>query len=654
MSNTQKSRTSKRQGPIRWSGFVPVLTLLAGFGIYINFFLDAHLKYGLSQVASSLNGAWVDIGKLKTSLLNCTFEMTDIEVGDPALPMRNRAAISRVYYQFLFRPILSKKFVIREASISGIRWGTERRTSGELPTVPDKPSGPAAVPGVLNGVMANLAQIAKQQAAETSLGQFSGLTPGNVETDIERLGDNSASSKQISEISRNLDLFNEQWQKSLEGLPTDKTLEDFKDQISMLSNSRPTNPSDFSVVVARANTLKTQIDDKSSELKKSHDLITSQSQSITKSFAKIDDALNEDINSIRAKLKIPSLNLKDLTPALMGPKVSHWLSQAIYWADLSRKYLPKKSKPGSNRVEQKRIHGTDIHFSPVKSYPAFLLEKALIESNVAQDTRAGNVTGSILGLNSHPPSYGKPTEFSLKGEFPAARISGADISIVVDHVTESATERAQIKIDSFPIENLILSNDPSFSVGIENASGKAAIDLTFGENSMSAKFSALIAGIRYRSASNMPQLENILTRVLGQLPAFEMAASVTGPFDNLDFQVSSDLGRKLASGVTVEFEKALSDLNGRIKQAVDTEFAFRKRDLISRSDTLRRDAMSPIKERLGQFQSFSKTVELIPQRLEAEKQRLVKRAEDEVRSKAKSQLNQEAEKLKQSIKLPGF
>ncbi|MBI1861218.1 MAG: TIGR03545 family protein [Deltaproteobacteria bacterium] len=650
MSNTPSSKTAKGAGLIRWGGLIPVGVLFVGPFVYLTFFFDSQLMDWLSRAGAAMNGAKVDIGELKTSFLNCTFEAKRIEIANPLEPMRNRASIDRIYYSFLFGPVLEKKFVIKEASITGIQWGTERKESGSIPNPPPKPKGP----GLMDGLIDNLEKTARKQAEGTSISQFTGIFSGNLDANIERLGTNSNSFKRYSELSNELSEAANEWKRFNEGLPSQSTFGDLKTKAEALANQKPGRPEEIATAIQTAVTLKNSIESNISSLNQSKETLTGNVQKINQQISSFDDAINADIASVRQSLHIPSVELKDITPSILGPHLMHWVTEAIYWADLSRKYLPKRAKDQSMRVEVKRARGTDIHFAKVRTYPTFLVEKASIQSNVGANSRAGNIEGSILGLNTNPPAYGKPTSFSLKGEFPAARIYGANISIVLDHVSEDAYERAHIKMDAFPIENAILSTDPSLSLGIENASGKASIDLLLADNKIEGEFTSMIAGVRYKTSSTRPELDAILKSVTGRLAAFEMKASVKGTFDDLKFKITSDLGEKLATAISSEFQKQITILNERVKKVVESEIAVKKADLLKQFEKERALALAPIDDRIQVAREALKIASTAESRFEAEKNRLAKQTTDQAKAKAAEKVQEAGKALKNSIKIPGF
>lgn len=650
MSNTQNSKTSKAPGLFRWGGLVPLVTIAIGLFVFFEYLFDSQLKYWLSAAGATVNGAKIDIGELKTSFLNGTFEAKQIEIGNPLVPMRNRASIDRVFYSFLFKPVLEKKFVIKEASITGIQWGTERRESGVLANPPPKPKGP----GLMDTLVDRIEKTAKAQASMASISQFTGIFSGNLDAQIERLGPDSNSFKKYQQLSAEISNGSAQWQRLNDSLPKKEAFQDYKAKAEDLGRQRPSRPDEMAFLIQKATALKSAIELDVTAVTKAQERLTGDIETTSQHLGNLDEAINEDIAAVRKSLKIPSLDLKDLSASLLGPQVVHWVTEAIYWADLSRKYFPKKTDDKSLKVEQPRARGTDVHFAKVMGYPTFLVEKALIQSNVAANSRAGNITGSILGLTTNPPAYGKPTVFTLKGEFPAARIYGTDISIKIDHVTKDSSEQATIKIDAFPLENIVLSTDPNLSLAIDNASGKAAISVVLTDDTIDAQFDSMIAGVKYKSSSARPELNTILKSVTGRLAAFEVKGSVKGSYKDLNFSVSSDLGDKLGAAISREFELQIAAINDRIKKAIESEIAVKKNDLLKQFTAEKHKALLPLEERLTLAKGTLTAASGALTRLEAEKNRMAHQAAEQGKAKANEKMKEAGENLKKSLKLPGF
>ena len=131
-------------------------------------------------------------------------------------------------------------------------------------------------------------------------------------------------------------------------------------------------------------------------------------------------------------------------------------------------------------------------------------------------------------------------------------------------------------------------------------------------------------------------------------------AKLNGPFDNLSFEVRSDLGEKLATALTSEFRRQIDELNTRIRQNIACDVDKRRKELTHRLETEKQKALAPITERLRQAQSALDVIDRTHTRIESEKSRLTKQIESEARSQAAARAQQEAEKLKRSIKLPKF
>jgi uncharacterized protein (TIGR03545 family) len=70
--------------------------------------------------------------------MHLSLEMTGLKCADRNDYFKNLIDIDQIKFQAKFAPLLRKKVVIDEMSVAGLKWGTERKTSGKLPPKKEK------------------------------------------------------------------------------------------------------------------------------------------------------------------------------------------------------------------------------------------------------------------------------------------------------------------------------------------------------------------------------------------------------------------------------------------------------------------------------------------------------------------------------------
>jgi len=106
-----------------------VVVLLFGIALFRNV-IARRLVTGAFEGAF---GAQCDIGYIDVNLFDTRFTMENLAQANRSKPMTNLFEIARFDVYFNFLELTRGKLVSENMEITGIRWGTERTTSGTLP-----------------------------------------------------------------------------------------------------------------------------------------------------------------------------------------------------------------------------------------------------------------------------------------------------------------------------------------------------------------------------------------------------------------------------------------------------------------------------------------------------------------------------------------
>ncbi len=116
---------------IRWKAVIPLVIFIVCLTILCTFFLDNIIKNTI--IGESIFSAKVEISSLKTKFKNMSIEINGLCVADKSDPWKNLFEVDKTKFAIKPIPLLSKKVIIDEMSIEGIRWATKRKTFGGLP-----------------------------------------------------------------------------------------------------------------------------------------------------------------------------------------------------------------------------------------------------------------------------------------------------------------------------------------------------------------------------------------------------------------------------------------------------------------------------------------------------------------------------------------
>lgn len=604
--------------------YVPALfvTLTVLFFVFL---FDPLLCWGLERAGTALNGARVDIAKVRTSFFDAELAIHGIEVTDRSEPMKNLVALDKVQLRLLARELFRRKVVVENAAVLGLRYGTARRTSGAVAASSNDSTGfYAQWTAVLNERVDSL----KSEFSFASLESLLGFDP----KDIPKLGDDSAALRRLREVSSEIESVSDRWQKQLATLPDDGALSRWKAKAEGLKK-KPANPQEIAAQLKAAQELRSELVGSLEKVKVLQTALANEAGGLGQKLSSVDQALEQDLKTLRGKLKLPSLNFKDLSATLFGDEAQKTLNRAFYWIALARKYMP--SKDGKEATAS---------VAPAETgYPKFLLMKGEVSSDVSSDPTQGRFRGTFANFTSNPKLWGKPATFTLEGALPARQIDGIRLSALFDHTKEVARDEVQLDVAALPVTEWTLSESKEASLRIEKANLRSTAKFGLVGSDLTAKLNGQFREVAYTTKAQNPQLAELLAKTARGLTAFAASVTMEGPVTSPRLSIQSDLGSKLADAIQLEFKQKIAALNERLRKEVQGAVDERKRQLVSLVDT-KKDAV------LGALGSKVKSIESTTQLAEAAKAQL----EKETTGAVKSQISKGADAAKQKLKLPRF
>ena len=101
-------------------------------------FKDPLAKRALKAGLQKITGAKVDIASVHVGILDSSVTVRVLAAADKNSPMKNVFEAQKIQLDFNLTQLLKKRFVCQNLEVSGMAFGTERKTSGELPAAVKK------------------------------------------------------------------------------------------------------------------------------------------------------------------------------------------------------------------------------------------------------------------------------------------------------------------------------------------------------------------------------------------------------------------------------------------------------------------------------------------------------------------------------------
>jgi uncharacterized protein (TIGR03545 family) len=607
--------------------FLPA-AFIASAVVFFVFFFDPLLRWGLEKGATALNGAKVDIAKVRTRFLNPEILISGIEVTDRSEPMRNLVALDRVQLRLVGRQLLERKIVVEKAAILGLRYGTQRRASGAIPG--KRPVEESIFYEKWSNELSDRVRALKSEFSFARLESLLGFDP----KDLPKLGEDSITYRRLRELSSDIENGSVRWKQQLATLPDDAALARWSAKVESFKK-KPASPQEVATQLKALRELQTELGTTLDKAKGVQAALGNEVAGLGKKLASVDEALAQDMRELRGKLKLPSLTLQDISATLFGDDAEKYLRTAMYWIAVAQKYMPAKNDGKSESVAAKPKVET--------GYPKFVLIRGEISSDVSSDPNQGRFRGVFADFTSNPKRWGKPATLSIEGDLPAREVRGIRLSASFDHTRDVSSDEVQFEVATLPLNRWVLSEGQEVGLVIEKATARTMMKVRLTGDELLAKLEAQFRDIDYASQARNPLLADLLKKTLSDVRAFRAAVTMDGPVASPRLAIESDLGARLAGAIQREFKEKIAALNEKIRKELHGEVDQRKRQVAGLLEEKKNAVLEAVGAKLKWLESTTQLAETVKAQLEKE-----------ASSAVKSQVSEKVDAVKKKLNLPRF
>lgn len=630
MTNSTIDSKAQNKGPLRLEAILPVTLIFLGAFLYFHFLFDSHVRKAIEWAGTYVHGAEVNVGSLRTSFLEGSFSLKNLQVMDKNEPKRNLIQIGEIHFAFLWDALLRAKFVVSKAGIDGIQVYSPRKRPGSV----RPPEPPSKEPSALAKLESNVLEQTKEDHSGNALGDVASLLDGSDEKDIlKNIQGQLQAEAHIKALQDELKAKEKLWKERLESLPKKEEFQELAQRAKALKfNSK--DPKQFAADVKELGKITKDADAKIDELKNTSGNLKSDIEKFNNEFKRIDELIQQDIKDIEARLKIPDLNLEDFSKSIFGKMFADKLVSLQKYMEIGRKYMPPPKDPNAPKEKElippPRGAGKNYDFPVTKGYPLFWLKHASISSKSTKDGFSGDVSGELTNVTTSPKAIGRPAVLNVKGDFPKSEIYNTHLKVIVDHIAEPR-ESLELVVGLFPLLNQKLVSSSSLSLAAKKASGTSRIVAELKNRSLSVDLRNEFKQVEYDLQAKSKKAQEVVSSILNGIPMITLNASARGSWDNLSLHINSNLGKELSSGLKRYVQAKVDELKQKVRAQVDGKIKDEKNKLTQEYNKLRAQVDRVLK---------SKTEEL-------------DKAKKEVKSQAQSTKSSSQDKLKDELKEKG-
>ena len=596
---------------IRWK-FLSITAIVVALVILFNIlFLDKILKNTIISLAQPIAGAKVEIDYLKTSLKNCSVSIRGLRVADRNDYFKNLIDIEKINFDVRFWPILRKKFIIDEMSVDGMKWQTQRKTSGQLPPKQEK----KFVKEKKDSKFSKMFESAKTKTiAEVnklpSVEMFNNIQEQINNFDINKIVKNTdlSSVKEAEKIYNDLQNKYKQYQDKINNFNYEEKINKAKKIIDDISKSKISSLKDISNTAKKVSQLK-EIKEDVDEILKELDTIK-KDISVTINVSKqLKNSITNDVDTICDKISIPNLNTKNISQMLFGNKWVLRVEKALYYFSIIKQYLPKKSaeeKAEEVKVKQ-RDKGRDVLFKE-KTYPTLLISKINISGTTAKTKEEQGVdfSGLIKYISSSPDMVSEPITLNISGNNNAQKLN---IAGTFDHRTNNSKD--VLKVSFYGLSGKDLNLEPNAYLPLIDTAnldfvGNFDID-SFGFKSV---VDLSVNNIKEKNLNSIDGNLKYLAQVTNTIKSFKVNLSAqTQNSENLDVKITSDIDKKLYDAINKLFSSKVNEAKEKIKQTVNELAQAKIKEIEKSLEGNKNEVLKQIKEKIGEANDFNKQIE---------------------------------------------
>jgi uncharacterized protein (TIGR03545 family) len=600
----------------RWKAIFPLLLLFLLIGIVLWLFAEPVAKDTTEEVSTELLGTQVDVGRLDIIADEASVDLRELQIADPFDSTRNLVQAEGIRLKLDPLALAEKKFVVENFRLSGMRFGTTRKT----------PARPVGGGGFAPQALRSVRQWAQQ--FDVPLLQ---LTPIDTIKQLVLNPTQLTSVQAAQTVAARTDSSRRALEQSFQQLDVAGTVDTARRLVERL---RATSPRALGLDGTRQ-----AIEDTRATLKRLEgarvrlDALEGQVKggagSLVAGLESLDEARRKDYAFARSLLQLPTFSAPEIGEAFFGKVSIDRFQQALYYTELARHYMPPgllpREDPGPQRL---RASGKTIRFPKEQEWPKFLLQLGEVDLAIGGDSPLrGAYQAVIQGLTSDPTLYGKPTLVRTSRTAEGSGIAGIDVSAVIDHVRPGRIhDSAAARLRGVSLPDLAV---PGLPFTLKPGTGAATLNFALRNEELFGRWSISsdqVAWALDTTGRRLNDLEQIVWRVVSGLDDLSVDARVNGSVRSPKLAVSSNLDRAIAQ---------------RLEAVIGEEVARAEKMVRAKVDSVVAGKVEPVKRQVAEVRTQA------DQRLATERKRL-----DDVEQQLQAEVKRLTGGLAPGIELP--
>lgn len=579
----------KKKGPFRSEAIIPITIVTFLFWAYFYFFFDIHLKKALEFGGFQIIGGQVDIFSLKTSFLDGKIKIQNIEITNNQKPTHNMVTIEEIRFGILWDALLRGKLVINEMAVEGIGIDSIRKTPGKIKKSinsnldnskyeksksNDKKNNDDLKQKALNILDDEL----ENSAIENVVALING---SNTQNEISKIEGELESKKKLIAFEAELKEKSKEWNERLKKLPQEKDFKILNEKLNKIKIKDFKSPQELQQSLSDLNSLIKEADAHVANINSTSESLQNDLKKSDSELKEIKGLIESDINHLKEKFKIPSIDGKKIAKALLFKYLAPYKAQFNHYANIFNQYAPpnllNNTKNEDSIKPHKRSKGVTYEFPQKNSYPLFWIKKISISSVAQPSKNLGHITGLITNITSNQSLIDSPTKAELSGDFPSKNIFDIKALLVADFRDNTNLLNLDSKIGRIEVKDQNLIDTKEMSVGWENAKNSPEIKITI-ENfkNINANFKNHFSDIKYKTESPQEVTRSTFQTIFNEIPSTEINLEILGQLPQIEFFLYSNFGEEIEKSLKKLLASKLQLAEAQVNEFVNSQIGSSK------------------------------------------------------------------------------
>lgn len=530
---------------MRWGYLIPRLIIVAIIWAFFAFGFDPLLHYSATESLQAITDAKADIETVETGFFPPRGSINHVALASASKPGTNLFEFERMNFSLAGGPLLRRSYVVDEAQVTGVRFGTSRNDNGQLERDDDEDSGGPAIPPWLTDKLKDagdewLENFTEQAKAQVDPNRLETYRVGN-ELYAKWDGRFKEINLQIKTTKEQLETLEQQVKEAKEG----DTIDQIQKYLQVAAKA------DLMIRESRA---------------LANDFKTSVPVEARNDFARLDQAQKNDREMVANSIRMLKPDARRISESLIGEEMYVQLQQMLTWVEFVRSSVGNVKGPPA----PERYRGRDYLYPILDPTPKMLCRRMLINGELMLSNVPTPFEAVLTDVTSDPKLHGKPAllQVTTAGELPVhlairhdATQDIARTDLAADYVDLNPQQLAAGKIDGDRL-TASLSNmrwKARMTLVENQIAGQIDVTSDFGSSDFQTKspYATALAGVTQDTLASISTVNATI-----QLNGSILKPNVT---------MNSDLGQKIASGFETAFAANLPMMK---EQAVSMVTAY--------------------------------------------------------------------------------